>query len=47
MENNNKDLNDNYMFGTYFGTVSFFMISMPEKNLSGVFSEPHLDFCDK
>ena len=35
------------MFGTYFGTVSFFMISMPEKNLSGVFSEPHLDFCDK
>ena len=47
LETNNKDLNDNYMFGTYFGTVSFFMISMPEKNLSGVFSEPHLDFCDK
>ena len=38
LENNNKDLNDNYMVGTYFGTLSFFMISMPEKNVSGVFS---------
>ena len=38
MENKNKALKDNYMFGTYFVTVNFFIISMPEKNLSSVFS---------
>ena len=35
MENNDKGLNDNYIFGAYFGSVSFFIVSMPEKNLSG------------
>ena len=38
MENNNKDQKDNYMFGTYFGIVNFFIVSMPKQNLSGVFS---------
>ena len=44
MENNNKGVQDNYIFGTYFETVSFFIVSMPKKNHFGVFSQPHLDF---
>jgi len=47
VENNNKDLQDNYIFGAYFGTDSFFIVSLPEKYLSGIFSWTHLDFCDK
>jgi hypothetical protein len=37
-ENKNKDLQDNYIFGTYFRTDSFFIVSLPEKYLSGIFS---------
>ena len=38
MENNNKGVQDNYIFGTYFGSDSFFIVSLPEKYLSGLFS---------
>ena len=47
MENSNKDLKDNYIFGADFGTDSFYIVSLPENYLSGVFPSPHLDFCDK
>jgi len=47
MENSNKDLKDNYIFGTDFGTDSFYIVSLLENYLSGVFPWPHLDFCDK
>ena len=47
MENNNKGVQHNYIFGAYFGSDSFFIISLPETYLSGLFSQLHLDFCDK
>ena len=47
MENSNKDLKDNYIFGADFGTDNFYIVSLPENYLSGVFPWPHLDFCDK
>jgi hypothetical protein len=32
-ENKNKGLQDNYIFGTYFRTDSFLIVSLPEKYL--------------
>jgi hypothetical protein len=47
MENNNKDLQNNYIFGADFGIDSSFIVSFPKKCLSGAFSWLHLDYCEK
>jgi hypothetical protein len=38
MENNNKDLQENHILSTDFATDCLFIVSLPEKYLSGALS---------